>query len=469
MTRKSLWLTIAIASSAIIASLLLAAVQERNTSLKQELEIPEVRYKNPFISEFVIPANDAGANAIAADKNGLIWFIENHSSKLANFNPVTKKFEEHAIPEDIGFVWSMTVDSSNTIWFIDAKKDKLWKFEPSGNIFKSYDLPTKGSFVIQMALDKKDNLWISEYLAQNKTGDKIARFDPKSERFVEYQTPTLQSGPIGITVDVSGNIWFTEIRKIGVFFPNNSSFKEYPFQRPIIPPTGIAVDSNGFVWFTEHGGNNIGRFIAANDTLVEYATATLSKQYPATLPYWIKIDSNGNLWFNEHTGNRIAKFIPSNETLIEYHIPSKDKVDALTFTLDKNGSVWFTELGTNKIAVVNASLPMPFAVDSFPKEVKLKAGESAEVKMTVRSISSPSSAKISFITASSMTALGKFINASATFSPTSINIEQLPRQVSLRIETEPTLEAGIYRITAGATDGFTSYLTVINLIVVHKT
>ncbi len=465
MIRKSLWLIIVIAGSAILASFFLAAVQERNTTLKQELEIPEIGYKSPFISEFVIPTNDAGVNAIAADKDGLIWFIENHSSKLANFNPVTNKFKEYAMPEGIGFVWGMTIDHGNTIWFIDAKKDKLWRYDPSSNVFKSYDLPAKGSFVIQMALDQEDNLWFTEYLAQNKTGDKIARFDPKSERFAEYQTPTLQSGPIGITVDVSGNIWFTEISKIGVFFPNNSSFKEYPFQRPIIPPTGIAVDSNNTVWFTEHGGNNIGRFIAANRTLVEYATATLSRQYPATLPYWIKIDS-GNLWFNEHTGNRIAKFIPSNGTLIEYHIPSKDIVDALTFTIDKNGSVWFTELGTNKIAVVNASLPVPFVVDSFPKEVKLRAGESAEVKMNVRSISTnPSSDKISFIAASSMTALGKFINASATFSPASISIEQLPRQVSLRIETEPTLEAGTYTITAGATDGFASYLATINLIV----
>ncbi len=466
MTRRSLWLTVAIASFAIIASMLLSLIQERNTSLKQELEIPEVGYRSPFISEFVIPTNNAGANAITADKNGLIWFIENHLSKLANFNPVTKKFEEYTTPSDIGFVWSMTVDRNNTIWFIDSKKDKLWKFEPFGNIFKSYDLPTKGAFVIQMALDQKDNLWLAEYLAQNTTGSKIARFDPKSERFVEYQTPTLQSGPIGITVDVSGNIWFTEISKIGVFFPNNSSFKEYPFQRPIIPPTGIAVDSNGVVWFTEHGGNNIGRFIAVNDTLVEYATATLSKQYPATLPYWIKIDSNGNLWFNEHTGNRIAKFIPSNETLIEYYIPSKDIVDALTFTIDKNGSVWFTELGANKIGVVNASLPVPFVVDALPKQVLVRPGEAAEVKLTFES-SSPVSynSNLYFMATSTMSPLGKFVNASATFSPTSIRTGQLPAQITLHIETETTLMPGIYKVAGGATDGIISYLTTVNLIV----
>ena len=455
-----------IASFAIIASLILV-IQERNIRTVKQEEIPEVKNESPFVSEFLVPTDDAGVNAIAADNNGLIWFVENNSSKLANFNPLTNKFEEYDIPEKIGFVWSMVLDRDNTVWFIDAKRDKMWSFNSKNNIFKSYDLPAKGSFVVQMALDQEDNIWFAEYLASNKTGDKIAKFEPKSERFVEYQTLTPESGPIGITVDSSGNIWFTEIiSNIVVFFPSNSSFKEYGFPIPIIPPTGIVTDNDGIVWFTEHGGNKIGKFIPDNKTLIEYSTLSLSRKYPATLPYWIKMDMHGNLWFNEHTGNSIAKFIPANETLIEYHIPSKDIVDALTFAIDKDGNVWFTELGTNKIGFVNTTMPLPFAVDALPKQVKVRPGEAAEVKLMVQSISPVSySSNLSFIATSTMTPLGKFVNASATFSPSSINIDQTPMQVTFHIETEPTLMHGIYKVTVGATDGIISYLSTVDLIV----
>lgn len=461
--RTSLLLTIAITSAAVIVSLIFVVTQDRNRTVKQE-EIPELK-ESPFVSEFIVPNYDAGVNAITVDNNGLIWFVENNSSKIASFDPVSREFREYCLPEDIGFVWSMVVDDKNRIWFLDAEKDKLWMLDQESKYFENFELPSEGSFPLQMAIDSIGNIWFTEFLAGNRTGDKIAIFDPMKKEFAEYRTPTSESGPIGIDIDHQGNVWFTEIGRIGVFFPSNSSFKEYEFPRPVIPPTGLAVDNDGTVWFTQHGGNKFGKFIAENNTLIEYSTLSQT-EYPATLPYWIKMDNDGNLWFNQHTGNKIAKFIPSNETLIEYHIPSKDIVDALTFAIDKDSNVWFTELGANKIGFVNASMPLPFSVDAFPKQVKVRAGESAEVKVTIKSVSPISQdSKLSFVATSTMTPLGKFVNATAIFSPSHINIKQLPTQVNLRIDTERTLQSGIYKTTIGATDGMISYLVTVDLIV----
>lgn len=465
MGRKSLLLAVAIVGSAIIGSLILAAVQERNIKTVRQEETIEVKYESPFITEFSVPIDDAGVNAIAADNNGLIWFVENNSSKIASFDPTIKQFREYCLPEDVGFVWSMVVDDKNRIWFIDAEKDKLWVLDQDSKYFENFPLPSKGSFALQTEIDSRGDIWFTEFLAGNKTGDKIARFDPTKKEFAEYTTPTLQSGPLGIYIDDEDKVWFTEIDRIGVFFPNNSSFKEYEFPRPIIPPTGLVVDG-GAVWFTQHGGNKIGKFIPDNKMLIEYSTLSLRKENPATLPYWIKKDTHSNLWFNQHTGNRIAKFIASNETLIEYHIPSKDIVDALTFTIDKDGNVWFTELGANKIGFVNATMPLPFSVDASPKQVKIRPGEAVEVKLTVKSIFPVSyTSNLYFIATSTMTPLGKFVNASATFSPTTVSIDEESRQVTLLIGTEATLVPGIYKVTAGATDGVISYLSTIDLIV----
>lgn len=464
--RKSLLLTIVIASSAIIGSLILAVIQERNISRVEQEEIPEVKYESPFISEFIVPTEEAGVNALAVDNKGLIWFVENNTSKIASFDPVSREFREYCMPEDIGFVWSMVVDDKNRVWFIDAEKDKLWMLDQESKYFENFPLPSRGSFPLQIVVDSIGNLWFTEFLGGNKTGDKIARFDPVKKEFFEHKTLTAESGPIGLDIDQEGNVWFTEIGRIGVFFPSNSSFKEYEFPRPIIPPTGLVVDDDGTIWFTQHGGNKIGKFIPDNKTLVEYSTLSLRKEYPATLPYWIKKDMHGNLWFNQHTGNRIAKFVPSNETLVEYHIPSKDIVDALTFDIDKDGNVWFTELGANKIGFVNTTMPLPFVVDALPKQVKIRPGESAEVKLMVESISTFSyTSNLYFIATSTMTPLGKFVNASATFNPSRINSDQIPLQVTLKIETEPTLVPSIYKVTIGATDGIISYLSTIDLIV----
>ena len=465
MNRKTLLLTVAIAGSAVIGSVIVVGVQERNLKTVKQEEIL-VGNESPFITEFPVPIDDAGVNAIAADNNGLIWFIENNSSKIASFDPVIKQFREYCMPEEIGFVWSMVVDDKNRVWFIDAEKDKLWMLDQESKYFENFELPSKGSFPLQMAIDTIGNLWFTEFLAGNRTGNKIAKFDPVKKEFAEYRTLTPESGPIGIDIDHQGNIWFTEIGRIGVFFPSNSSFKEYEFPRPIIPPTGLVVDNDGTVWFTQHGGNKIGKFIPSNKTLIEYSTLSLRKENPATLPYWIKKDMHNNLWFNQHTGNRIAKFIASNETLIEYHIPSKDIVDALTFTIDNDGNVWFTELGANKIGFVNTTMPLPFMADASPKQVKIRPGEAAEVKLTLKNISPESyTSNLRFIATSTMTPLGKFVNASATFSPTTVSIDEKSRQVTLLIRTEATLVPSIYKVIAGATDGVISYLSTIDLIV----
>lgn len=125
-----------------------------------------------------------------------------------------------------------------------------------------------------------------------------------------------------------------------------------------------------------------------------------------------------------------------------------------------------TLLSDNKIGFVNATTPLPFVIDVSSKQVKVRAGESAGVKLMVERASYPAyTSSISFITTSTMTPLGKFANASATFSPATINTHSIPIQVTLRIETEPTLVPGIYKVTAGATDGIILYLSTSDLIV----
>lgn len=464
---KSLIFLLAVAGGSLIAAFLIFSSMRVSDTTEQLLQLSQNK-SSPYISEFTVETKDARVNAIAVDDDGIVWFVENEVNRLASFDPVQQIFREYNIPDEIGFVWSILTEKSNEIWFIDSENDNLWKFDITNNNFRSYNLPSKDSFPFQMALDQDGNIWFTEFSALNKTGDKIGMFDAKTERFVEYRTPTPESGPIGIAFDSSGNIWFTELSKIGVFFPSNSSFKEYDFPKPVIPPTGIAIDNYNTVWFTQHGGNKIAKFIPYNDTLIEYSTLSLRKDYPATLPYWIKLDRHGNLWFNEHTGNRIAKFIPSSETLIEYHIPSKEIVDALTFTLDKDGNVWFTELTGNKIGFVNASFPVAFTVDAFPKQVTVHAGETSEIKLTVKPTSASYSSKISLIATSTMTPLGRFMNATALLIPSSLNLEDGHVETALRIQTEPTLLAGKYKVSVGATDGFVSYLTTIDLIVLGK-
>jgi len=331
-----------------------------------------------------------------------------------------------------------------------------------------------------------DSIWITETLNHNK--------------LVQFKPITSANGTvIGVT-------------KLSEIPPSSASEPVYLFQPSsagsngnkdavhFITPTDLAVfeGKNGktsSIWLPEHGTSFITEYETASKSVMRFPTSASYRHY-VTLPYWMAEAPDGKgFWFNEHEGNRISFFNITDMTLTEYEIPTRDPVDgylanALTIAVDPNDTnkVWFTEFNHDKIGVVNDSVPIQFSV--HPKSDRAavlsnnrtlkKASINLEITTTKyenngyhRSSNNNTNNDhaIVFLNASSsMNPGGRFVNITASFSPSPIvNISNATQagQANLIIHRnkDTSVPGGNYTVGISATDGTVSKSSFRDLLV----
>jgi virginiamycin B lyase len=234
------------------------------------------------------------------------------------------------------------------------------------------------------------------------------------------------------------------------------------------------VDNNGSLWVTDHGTSLFYKLNPITGNITQFSTSQISPRIfgvmsnftpvgAYTLPYWIKKGSDDSIWFNEHTGNKIARFDLSNLTLTEYWIPSQNKLwgqcpvldkecgiaNALQFSLGEQGNqLWFTEWSENKIAKLTTTKALPIAVSASPSEITVRRGESAEIKVYVKTVSSMT---VDMVAAGPFTRNGGLGNSSGTFSEqTYLARAGNSKEVSYIFTPSSDLVSGQYMLMLGA-------------------
>jgi len=289
------------------------------------------------------------------------------------------------------------------------------------------------------------------------------------------------------TVDANGKVVnVTKVLEIPSLSPSSSSR-----QKHFTTPTDLVVFANSTrpssIWLAEHGTNFITEYLIDSHNVIRFPTSSSPRHY-ITLPYWIaeSTDHKG-FWFNEHEGNKIAFFNTTAMTLLEYEIPTRDPfngytANALTLSADPNdeNKVWFTEFNHDKIGVLDRSPPIPFDIISSASKItilslpnnsaQIKASPAATLNVEVTAKKSFNSS--SFVTnanhnpaliflnaSSSMNPLGKFVNMTAKFYPTSIidlnkyRSEKAQNNIILQRNGSTPISAGNYTLGISATNG----------------
>ncbi|MBI5180357.1 MAG: SMP-30/gluconolactonase/LRE family protein [Nitrospirae bacterium] len=324
-----------------------------------------------LFNEFYIPTPYSQPYKIAADHNGIIWFVEQSSNKLGKFDPMTSKFTEYLVPsaKDIGSSsWKfseterktftggysvssagslagLAIDSKGNVWFTVLLGNKIGKFAPNKEEFSEYTVPTDSSGPFSLAIDSMDNIWFTE-----RNANKIGKWDADVSSFKEYSIQTPNSKPAGIAVDKKDNVWFvmSDANKIGMIEPATGKFNEYKILTPMANANDIAVDSKGNIWFTEVSANKLGMFSIQMNRFDEAVIPTLS-----SVPMNLAIDKYDRIWFTENKGNKIGMFDPATAIFKEHDIPTNQSFP-LGITIDHSGNIWFVESDreVNKIAYV---------------------------------------------------------------------------------------------------------------------
>ena len=337
----------------------------------------EYAMSNEYVKEYKIPTACTQPLAITVDHNGIVWFAQTGTGKVAQFDPLTETFTEYvnpvweniektfilnavknnAFPEKLrSMMWGMDAFPDGSIWFTDERTDAIWKFSIDSESYDriSYTQIDEGSSLPQKLVIDGSKIIINDF-----TGGKLSFLDYAQDRqgLRHYAIPSVMEDAVtsDFAIDSNKNVWYTNWVPSGQGilikfdypgYESESSKGEvtqglllqdfiewYNFPVGLTTPNGVAVGPEQKIWIADTSSNYFFSFDPKTEEFIKYTTSipTIDSygnasgviKNPVSNPYWIE-HSDGNLIMNQHNANRIGVFNPSSETLVEYTVPSRN-------------------------------------------------------------------------------------------------------------------------------------------------
>lgn len=369
-----------------------------------------------YITEYKIPTLCTQPLSMTTDPSGNLWFTETNTGKIAEFDPVTKTFQEFDNPlwqkGEKSMTWGIYYEPGGNIWFSDSQHNLIWKFNTNTKNYTSFVYPkTMGQSEAFPQILKPDG---ADLVVNDFTGRKISIFNTNQTgtnlKTIDINSPGNYNFTSDMTVDPSGNLWYTvwtyQLGGILVKFdPQSSQFSNYTLPSGILAPNGISIGPQGKIWVTDTASSMFTSFDPKSQEFTKFITSpapvsTFGNQSgliktPITRPYWNQFDDKGRLWFNEQVANTLAVFDPAKESLVEYLVPSKNPnwsdcgtltdcgvAQVLSFTVSHD-KVWFPEWVENNIGVLDSTVPLPFSESVSSSDITIHRGQNGTVSLTL--------------------------------------------------------------------------------------
>jgi len=338
----------------------------------------EQAMSNEYVKEYKIPTPCTQPLAITVDHNGMVWFAQTNTGKVAKFDPLTETFTEYdnsvwenvekifivsAIENNVeptklrSMMWGIDYFPDGSIWFTDEATDAIWKFSIYDESYNriSYSQTDEG----KSSLPQKLVIEGSKIIINDFTGGRLSFLDyaQNEQGLLHYAIPSVVENAVtsDFAIDSDKNVWYTNWVPVGqgilVKFDNpgyefqstqgevtqglllQDFIEWYNFPVGLTTPNGVAVGPDQKIWLADTSSNyffsfdpkteEFTKYVTSIPTIDSYGDASGFIKNPVSRPYWIE-HSDGNLIMNEHNANRIGVFNPSSETLVEYTVPSRN-------------------------------------------------------------------------------------------------------------------------------------------------
>jgi virginiamycin B lyase len=191
------------------------------------------------------------------DAQGTLWFTAQVANVVGRLDPRTGKIEVRHVPTKNSHPYGIATNSQGVPFFCEFDSNKMAKIDPKTMEITEYPL-AETARPRRMAIDANDNVYFTDFRSGN-----LGRLDPASGAVKMWPSPGGPgSDPYGIAITPDGMVWYSESgvkpNTLIQFNPKTESFA-----RANIPSGGgtvrnMAATSDGRVYLACSGVDKVG-------------------------------------------------------------------------------------------------------------------------------------------------------------------------------------------------------------------
>jgi len=200
--------------------------------------------------------HDVDPHTPVFDQNGILWFTTEESSNIGRLDPKTGEIRLQATPTPRAVPYGIVVTRQGVPFFCEFGTNRLASINPQTMAIREYPLP-QGARPRRLALAPDGTIYYSDF-----ERGYLGHFDPATSRAEEWASPGgANSEPYGIAVTADGMVWYVESglkpNMLVRFDP-----KTRTFARESIPSGGgvvrnMAVAPDGRIYLACSGVNKV--------------------------------------------------------------------------------------------------------------------------------------------------------------------------------------------------------------------
>lgn len=208
----------------------------------QQYRMPEPAARDPHTPVF--------------DRDGRLWFTLQQANMVGRLDPRSGKVELKPVPTPSARPYGIVLAPDGVLWFCEFGTNKLASVEPVTFTLQEHTLPA-GARPRRLAAAADGTIYYSDF-ARGYLG----HLDPKSGKVEEWPSPGgAGSRPYGIAITPEGTVWFSESgvepNTLVRFDPATKQFATMP-----IPGGGgvvrhMVATRDGKLFLTESGVNKV--------------------------------------------------------------------------------------------------------------------------------------------------------------------------------------------------------------------
>ncbi len=165
-----------------------------------------------------VPTANAHPYGIQVNSQGVPFFCEFFTNKLASIDPKTMAIREYALPEGVR-PRRMAIDATDRVYFTDYERGHLGQLDPKNSEVKMWNSPGgAGANPYGIAITPDGMVWYSESGVKPNT---LIRFDPKTETMARATIPSGGGTVRNMAATADGRVYIacSGVNKVGVVEP----------------------------------------------------------------------------------------------------------------------------------------------------------------------------------------------------------------------------------------------------------